>query len=58
MTVRNTIRYVTHLPGKKKRDAEADAMVARLEDPNDPYRAADWAHDDNDPIGRDDNDVE
>lgn len=52
MTIRNTVKYITKLPGKRKREAEVAALEARLIDPDDPYRAADWAHNDADPVGR------
>lgn len=52
MTIRNTAKYIMNLPGKRKREAEVAKLEARFMDPNDPYRAADWAHNDSDPVGR------
>lgn len=48
------IRYITQLPGKKSREREVAELVARLEDPDDPYRGACWATGDDDQLGRDD----
>lgn len=48
------IRYLIKLPGKKAREAEVAALLARLEDPEDPYRGACWATGDDDQLGRED----
>jgi hypothetical protein len=58
MAIRQTFKYVKALPGKKSREAEVAALEVRLLDPEDPYRAADYAYDDNDAMGRGTDDVE
>lgn len=43
-----TLKYLSKLPSKARREREIAELISRLNDPNDPYRGACWATSDED----------